>query len=113
MSDYELRAEHEPADPVGRQTLRWHIVRERRLVAICGRLIDPVSDSRAIRRVDETAPDSRCEDCWDWWDVVSEARHERLLVAAEQASADGAEEPSRRPGSARAGPQLFREAGHA
>ena len=76
MSGYELRAEHEPAHPVGRLTVRWHIVRRHHLVALCGRLIDPVSEERSIRGVDEVVPRRRCESCWDWWAVVREAHHE-------------------------------------
>jgi hypothetical protein len=83
VSGYELRAEHEWADPVGRETVRWHIARERHLVALCGRLIDPVSDRRSIRGVDDLTVERRCTDCWDWWDVVSEALHERLIASAE------------------------------
>jgi hypothetical protein len=83
VSGYELRAEHAWAHPVGRQTVRWHIARARHLVALCGRLLDPVSDRHSIRGVDDVVPEHRCVDCWDWWDVVSEALHERLAVSAE------------------------------
>jgi hypothetical protein len=83
VTGYELRAEHEWAHPVGRETVRWHIARERHLVALCGRLIDPVSDRRPIGGVDDPAVESRCTHCWDSWDEISEAQHEHLIVAAE------------------------------
>jgi hypothetical protein len=85
MSGYELRAEHQPANPVGRETVRWHIVRRRHLVALCGRLIDPVSEDRPIRVVAEIAPACRCVDCWDWWQVVQEAHRESAEPAARSA----------------------------
>ncbi|WP_042364607.1 hypothetical protein [Streptacidiphilus neutrinimicus] len=88
MSRYELRAEHQPADPVGRETVCWHIVRSRHLVAMCGRLIDPVSDRRAIGRVAEIAASRRCPECWDWWEVVRQAYREKLPAADADADAD-------------------------
>lgn len=72
MTGFELRAEHRPADPVGRQVVRWHLVRIGRLEAQCRRLIDPVSDTRPLREADEVSPEQRCTDCWDWWDVIRE-----------------------------------------
>ncbi|WP_042380516.1 hypothetical protein [Streptacidiphilus melanogenes] len=80
MSRYELRAEHQPADPVGREVVRWHIVRAHHLVAMCGRLIDPVGDHRSMRQVSELAAHRRCDDCWDWWEVVREAHGEPLTA---------------------------------
>jgi hypothetical protein len=86
MSSYELRAEHQPANPVGRETMCWRIVRRHHLVALCGRLIDPVSEQRSIGRVEEITPDCRCVDCWNWWVAVREAhRAETRPMAARTA----------------------------
>lgn len=89
MSGYELRAEHQPADPVGRETVRWHVVRRRHLVAMCGRLIDPVSELRPIQAAEDIAPECRCTDCWDWWTVVQEAHSESTSAAVRAAGPAG------------------------
>ncbi|MEY9843687.1 hypothetical protein [Streptacidiphilus sp. MAP5-3] len=72
MTGYELRAQHEPADPVGRDTTRWHVVRQGAFVAMCGYRIDPVADTRPIGDVEEIAPECRCPECWEWWGAVEQ-----------------------------------------
>ena len=72
MSGYELRAHHEPADPAGHRTTRWHVLRQGAFVAMCGYRIDPVADARPITDAHAITPECRCPECWQWWDAVEE-----------------------------------------
>jgi hypothetical protein len=72
MSGYELRAQQQPADPVGQETVQWHIVRQGSAAALCGHFFPLVTDTRPITEVHTITPQCRCEECWNWWGAVEQ-----------------------------------------
>ncbi|WP_037606220.1 hypothetical protein [Streptacidiphilus rugosus] len=74
MSRYELRAQEQPADPVGQETVRWHILREGSATALCGHFFSLVSATKPITEILAITPPCRCRECWDWWAVVEQVR---------------------------------------
>jgi hypothetical protein len=72
MVDYELRAEQQPADPVGQEIVVWHIARRGNATALCGHFFPLVSDTKPIVELHTLAPECLCPACSDWWSAVEQ-----------------------------------------
>jgi hypothetical protein len=72
MSGYELRAQQQPADPVGQEIVSWHILRQGSAAALCGHFFPLVSATKPITEVHAIEAHLRCAECWTWWSAVEQ-----------------------------------------
>ncbi|MEY9956662.1 hypothetical protein [Streptacidiphilus sp. MAP5-52] len=70
MTDFERRAEFQPAEADGQERIPWHLARYRAHVAMCGHHIEPGSQVRPLADVDEPSLEPCCTTCWEWWSTV-------------------------------------------
>ena len=82
MVRYELRAQHRP-QAVGREVHLWHIVPSGRIVGLCHKALDAVTDTRPLTDLRHLPLHTWCSTC------VTAYRHMAAAPLPRDQAADG------------------------